>query len=426
MTSNGECQTANATEKEDWEIQRDYHKSLADAAFRVGAFRTAIAEYSKSIDLEKPSEEVEEAQKPVAVSKLLLVLYSNRSAAYLRNSEKSKALKDAQMCVELDPKFIKGHSRLASALHSLKRYEQAHDAYNQVLKLDATNPPAKKGAAECAKALEAIKQQAFELEQDRKERLLAQEQADEEESKGLEKEKDEEKQQSPEEAEDDLLNDFFDEVEEVTTKKEDELKADKATNFIKNDRKTLGSAKQQMDRLLQSNYEWRNLNPFYVLQLPVEATDDDISRRYKALSLLLHPDKSGGSDRAQLAYDQVQKAKNTLNDPDRTRHTRMLIEEGMKVGQRLWKTQKAGEKRTLQEVEEREIMRLFAQVEQKRKEVTQRERQFQQREQQQEDQEMEKERKSRQFDKQWRDEGRVDKRIGNWRDFQQKKKPKKD
>jgi hypothetical protein len=39
---------------------------------------------------------------------------------------------------------------------------------------------------------------------------------------------------------------------------------------------------------------------------------------------------------------------------------------------------------------------------------------------------MEKERKSRQFDKQWRDEVRVDKRIGTWRDFQQKKRTKED
>lgn len=423
MASNGESQMENAVgeaetkpEKEDWEIQRDHHKQLADNAFRCGGFRTAIDEYSKAIDFDPE----------------MVVLYSNRSAAHLRNSEKSKALKDAQKCVELDPKFIKGHSRLASALHSLKRYEQAHDAYNAVLKLDAKNGPAIKGVAECAKELEAIKQQAFEFEQERRERLLTQQQKDEEEeAKELEKKKEEEKEQekeknqAPEDEEDDLLNDFFDEVEEVATKTdEEEVKEEKATNLIKNDRKTLGSAEQQMERLLQSNCEWRNLNPFYVLQLPVDATDDDISRRYKALSLLLHPDKNVGSDRAQLAYDHVQKAKKILDDPDRTRHTRMLIEEGIKMGQRVWKSQKAGEMLTFKEVEEREIMRLFAQVEQKRREVEQRERKFQQREQQQEDDEIEKERKSRQFDKKWRNEERVDKRIGNWRNFQQKKKKK--
>ena len=351
----------------------------------------------------------------------MVVLYSNRSAAHLRNSEKSKALKDAQKCVELDPKFIKGHSRLASALHSLKRYEQAYDAYKEVLKLDSQNEPAKKGASECVQELETIKQRAFDLEQERKERLLGQQPKDDQGSKEIENEKEKDK----EEDEDDVLNDFFNEVEEGGTKKAEDRKDEMATNLIKNDRKTLGSAEQQMDRLLQSNYEWRNLNPFHVLQLPVEATDDDISRRYKALSLLLHPDKNGGSDRAQLAYDQVQKAKITLNDPDRVRHTRMLIEEGMKMGQRVWKSRKIGDKTTLEEAEQREVMRLFAQVEQKRREVEQRERQFQQREQQQEDEEMEKERKSRQFDKQWRNEVRVDKRIGNWRDFQQKKKKKK-
>lgn len=389
-------------EKEDWEVQRDHHKKLADNAFRCGGFRTAIDEYTKAIDFDPE----------------MVVLYSNRSAAHLRNSEKSKALHDARKCVELDPKYVKGHSRLASALHSLNRYEQAYDAYSHVLKLDPTNQPAKKGAEECAKALEKIEDLAFEREQERKERLLSQQRKEGEEAK------EKEKGEAPDGEEDDLLNDFFDEVEEVTAKKEEKPKEDKPTDLIKHDRKSLGTVDQQAERLLGSNYKWRNLNPFYVLQLPVEATEDDISRRYKALSLLLHPDKNGGSDRAQLAYDEVQKAKNILNDPDRTRHTRQLIEEGKKVGHRLWKSQKAGEEMTLEEVEERETMRLFAQVEQKRREVDKREREFQRRERQQEDDEMEKEKKSRQFDKQWRQENRVDKRIGNWRDFQKKKQKK--
>ena len=63
-------------------------------------------------------------------------------------------------------------------------------------------------------------------------------------------------------------------------------------------------------------------------------------------------------------------------------------------------------------------------VEQKRREVQERERKFEQRERQQEDDEMEKERKSRKFDKQWRNETRVDNRIGNWRDFTKNKKRK--
>lgn len=81
--------------------------------------------------------------------------------------------------------------------------------------------------------------------------------------------------------------------------------------------------------------------------------------------------------------------------------------------------------KSLEELKETEVMRIFAQVEQKRREVEERERKFEQRTQQQEDEEEAKERKSRQFDKSWRKEDRVDKRVGNWRDFAGGKKKQK-
>lgn len=393
-------------EKEDWEVQRDHHKSLADNAFRCGGYKTAIDEYSKAIALDPE----------------FIVLWSNRSAAHLKNSEKSKALHDARKCVELDPKFVKGHSRLASALHALKRYEQARDAYKQVLTADPENKPAKKGMEECSNELKKIQEQAFQYEEARKQQL---EQQQEEEAKHANVPQPKEEDEPKDEDEDDLLNDFFEEVEEVVTKKTVEPVAATPTNAIKNDRQALGTSEEQTERLLQTNHEWRNLNPFYVLQLPEDASEDDISRRYKALSLLLHPDKNRGSERAQLAYDQVQKARNAFNDPGRTKHTRMLIEEGKKQAQAVWKQPKSKHGGlTLKELEEREVMKIFAQVEQKRREVEQRERKFEQRERQQEDDELEKEKKTRQFDKQWRNENRVESRIGNWRDFKKKKKRK--
>ena len=227
--------------------------------------------------------------------------------------------------------------------------------------------------------------------------------------------------------EDDLLNEFFDDVEEAAKPKPEKEDKPAPTNAIKHQKEVLGTADNQIDRLLKPNYEWRNLNPFYVLQLPMTASEEDISRRYKGLSLLLHPDKNvGRSERAQLAYDQVQKAKNTLNDSNRAKHAQQLMEEGMKKGRELWSklTEKEKRQTSPEEMEEKEVLRIFAQVEQKRREVEQRERKFEQRERQQEDDELEKERKSRQFDKQWRQEERVDKRIGNWREFASKKKKK--
>mmetsp|Transcript_43165 Transcript_43165/g.46835 ORF Transcript_43165/g.46835 Transcript_43165/m.46835 type:complete len:249 (-) Transcript_43165:175-921(-) len=236
----------------------------------------------------------------------------------------------------------------------------------------------------------------------------------------------------------------------TTSKKLSQKKIKKSlpTNAIRNDRKNLGTTHEQIERLMQPRYEWRNLNSFYVLQLPFNATNDDISRRYKALSLLLHPDKNQAKlsnekdrDRSQVAYDQVQKAKIILADADRKRYTQSLVEEGMKHGEIKWKQQQQQQLQqntkksidsgdefsdvSLEAIQEREVMRIFAQVEHKRRDVEERERKYGQRERQQEDDQSEKERNERKFDKQWRKEERVDKRIGNWRDFAAHKKKKR-
>lgn len=402
--------TTASTEKEDWEIQRDEHKKSADQAFRVGGFKTAIDEYTKAISLDPE----------------LVVLYSNRSAAFLANGESSKALKDARKCVELDESFTKGHSRLAAALLALKRFEQARDSYQRVLEKDPNNAAATKGIDTCTN--EITKRMTLE-EQKLQQELESQREREEKEAAAAKEE---------EVDEDDLLNDFFEEVEEVVAKKKAAVVS--SANAIRNDRETLGTTQQQIERLLQPRYEWRNLNPYFVLQLPAAtATDDDISRRYKAISLLLHPDKNRATlsteeerDRAQLAYDQVQKAKITLTDADRKRHVQSLVEEGMKQGELRWKRERRDQQQydaknasiTLESIQEKEVMRIFAQIEQTRREVEERERKFEQREQQQEDDQLEKERRERKFDKRWRKEERVDKRVGNWRDFDAKKKKK--
>jgi DnaJ family protein C protein 8 len=407
---------------EEWEIQRDSHKKDGDAAFRAGGYRTAIAQYTKAISLDPE----------------FIVLYSNRSAAFLSNGESSKALKDARKCIELDTAFAKGHSRLAAALLALKRFEQAKDSYQHVLEKEPKNAAAKNGIDVCVKEIS----KRMTLEQQRQK-----------EKEKQEKEQQQQQQQAAgkeEDEEDDLLNDFFNEVEEVVTKKKDTASSQNTNNAIRNDRKTLGTTQEQIDRLIQPRFEWRNLNPFFVLQLPAAtATEDDVSRRYKALSLLLHPDKNQAKlsteeekDRCQLAYDQVQKAKIILADEDRKRYIQSLVEEGMKLGENKWKKEKKQQQQqhntkntidngdkssdvvSLDVIQEREVMRIFAQVEIKRKDVEDRERKFAQRERQQEDDQSKKERNERKFDKKWRNEERVDKRVGNWRDFETNKKKK--
>lgn len=54
------------------------------------------------------------------------VYFSNRSAAYLKLGDaKSKALKDAERCMELAPEWSKSFSRLGAAQHALGRFEGA-------------------------------------------------------------------------------------------------------------------------------------------------------------------------------------------------------------------------------------------------------------------------------------------------------------
>lgn len=54
------------------------------------------------------------------------VYFSNRSAAYLKLGDaKSKALKDAERCMELAPEWSKSFSRLGAAQHALGRFDAA-------------------------------------------------------------------------------------------------------------------------------------------------------------------------------------------------------------------------------------------------------------------------------------------------------------
>ena len=66
-----------------------------------------------------------------------------------------------------------------------------------------------------------------------------------------------------------------------------------------------GTSEEQIERLLQSNYAWKNLNPYEVLQLDVDATEEDIKLRYRKLSTLVHPDKCLHLEQAREAFEEV-------------------------------------------------------------------------------------------------------------------------
>lgn len=75
------------------------------------------------------------------------------------------------------------------------------------------------------------------------------------------------------------------------------------------------TSKQQIDRLLRPGSTYFNLNPFEVLQIEPDNTVDQIKKKYRSLSILVHPDKNQGSkDRAQVAFEIINRAWKTLEN----------------------------------------------------------------------------------------------------------------
>ena len=420
LETNAMPPSSSADEKvavaEEWEVRRDELKELGDAHFRSKAYADAIQAYQDALDLDPTNH----------------ILLSNKSAAHLANGEKSKSLHDARKCVEHAPTWGKGHTRLAAAMASLGRYNEAVAVYTKVLnELDPTNDMAKRGLEECR-----LKQQTVREEKEREASALQKELDRQKADQGRQENNDVNATTGVEDEGDELLDDFFSEVDKVATKQkpspsskstDSECADDSMTNRIKDQLSDLGTSEYQINRILQTNYEWKNLNPYHVLDIPHTIEDESIiSLRYRALSLLVHPDKCPQDPvRAKDAFEQVRKAMTQMNDTDKRRHVQSLIEQGMKQGRRDWEAErsKGSVKSTnddidgLVKAQNKATMKIFAEIEHTRRDIDRRKQKFEQRERSQEDEEKMKEKNEREHDKRWREGERVEKRVDNWRDF---------
>lgn len=86
--------------------------------------------------------------------------------------------------------------------------------------------------------------------------------------------------------------------------------------------------KQQIERLLRPGCTYRNLNPYDVLQIDPELDLEEVKRKYRRLSILVHPDKNpDDKDRAQNAFDAVRKAYSLLEDEKTRKKCFEIVEE---------------------------------------------------------------------------------------------------
>jgi stress-induced-phosphoprotein 1 len=130
----------------------EQHRIKGNELYKEGSYPKAVQEYNEGL-----------RRNPVSVA-----LLSNRSATYVKLMEFNTALKDADKCIELDPKFVKAYARKGSCHHMMKEYHKAMKAYEDGLKIDPTSKECNEGKN---KTLMTIQQSANVSSGNDKERL---------------------------------------------------------------------------------------------------------------------------------------------------------------------------------------------------------------------------------------------------------------
>merc|ERR1711976_712071 len=180
-----------------------------------------------------------------------------------------------------------------------------------------------------------------------------------------------------------------------------------------------------------------NLNPWRVMELSCDATDSDVKKDYKKLSLLGHPDRNRDNvELAQTAFDALKKANEILNDTKRReeclgvlaeakeRVTRQLIKEKEKAKKQA-KIEKRDVKVELAVKEnfdravEKETTKLFADMDMAHKERVQREQVRKAQEVELENEQVEYAKMCKEYNKNFNESRQQ--RVDSWYKFEKKK-----
>lgn len=99
------------------------HRVQGNKFFEEGKFREAIDEYSEGLKRDPDN----------------IKIYSNRCFAYIKVLDLSNALRDADKCLEHDPKMVKAWVRKGNIHHLMKEYHKAITAFDNGLKIEPEN-----------------------------------------------------------------------------------------------------------------------------------------------------------------------------------------------------------------------------------------------------------------------------------------------
>lgn len=124
-------------------------KEKGNEFFKAGKYPEAIKHYSEAI-----------ARNPDDAK-----IYSNRAACYTKLTEFNLGLKDCDMCIKLDPDFVKAYIRKGKILQGMRQYQKAQSAYQQAMDQDSSSQEALDGFRECMMAMnsdpEEVRKQAM-------------------------------------------------------------------------------------------------------------------------------------------------------------------------------------------------------------------------------------------------------------------------
>ena len=194
--------------------------------------------------------------------------------------------------------------------------------------------------------------------------------------------------------------------------------------------------KKELERIIEENAEPQNknsaefhvfrilntkfLNPFEVLLLDQDSTDEQIKRKYRALILLIHPDKCKIPN-ASDAFHILEQSYKSLIDPDKRQYYQRIMREAKeRVEMQRNKENKLRLKKGLCELpndnldaEIRTMMQnIINEIEEKKKYQEKMQFAYKKRERDIKEEEYEKEEKEKELKKQW--ENYRDKRVKSW------------
>ena len=117
--NNKETATNTIKSASNEEMNADAYKKQGNLKFTSSKYEEAVELYTKGLELDSENH----------------ILYGNRAAAYLKLERFVNALRDAQMSVQLEPKWIKGYHRAATAYIALGRLNEAIEQYEKALQI---------------------------------------------------------------------------------------------------------------------------------------------------------------------------------------------------------------------------------------------------------------------------------------------------